>query len=80
MIWNMTLPSPFDEDGYNSNGFVQGLLNAVGATAVATDESGAIIYPTYNPLSTLIGGNRPVPINEFQSTNCLPPSGPPTSQ
>ena len=62
--------APFDPDGYNSNGFVQGLLNAVGATAIATDDSGTIIHPTYNPISTFIGGNRPVPITEFQSTIC----------
>lgn len=62
--------APFDPDGYNSNGFVLGLLNAVGATAIATDDSGTIIHPTYNPISTFIGGNRPVPITEFQSTIC----------
>ena len=51
------------DEGYKSNGFVQGIIDAVPATAItsATD-------PT-NPISAFHLGNVPVPLTEFQCVN-----------
>ena len=52
---------PFD--GYNSNSFTQGIINAVPATAAtsATDPA--------NPISLFYLAGRPVPSEKFQCVN-----------